>query len=63
MSGKRRENPATETETKYTAGQLKVSVRYRGHRDLLDALLKEDKTYTFTEVEELIEKFMKGKVD
>lgn len=61
MSGKRRENPATET--KYTAGQLKASGRYRGKRDLLDALLKEDKTYTFTEVEELIEKFMKGKVD
>ena len=63
MSGKRRGNPAIETEAKYTAGQLKVSARYRGQRDLLGALLKEDKSYTFTEVDERIERFMKGKVE
>lgn len=46
----------------YTKEQLAASKRYANRRDIISALLVDGKTYTLNEVDELIEKFMKGKV-
>lgn len=43
--------------------QLLRSQRYVRYRDLLGALLENDKCYTCEEVDALIEKTMKGKVN
>lgn len=42
--------------------QLLKSQRYAKRRDLLGALLEDDKWYTLEEVDATIENFMKGKV-
>lgn len=52
--------PAAPT---YTVEQLVGSKRYANRRDLIRALLDSGKTYTLHEVEELIENYMKGKVN
>lgn len=46
----------------FTRAQLAASKRYAQRRDLLHALLEDDRTYTTAEVDVLIERFMKGKV-
>ncbi len=53
---------AQVTGTAYTKEQLLASTKYANRRDLISALLDDGKTYTLTEVDALIEKFMKGKV-
>lgn len=52
-----------KAEEKYTLQQLCQSKRYAGRQDLLMALLLPDKTYSISEADTLIQKFMKGKVD
>lgn len=47
---------------KYTKGQILGSARFANRRDLVDALLDEDKKYTMETVDTVIEEFMKGKV-
>lgn len=47
----------------YTKQQLAASKKYANRRDLISVLLAEGKTYTLAEVDRLIEKFMKGKVN
>lgn len=37
--------------------------RYAGRRDLLSVLLEDGKTYTMEQVDGLLQKFMKGKVN
>lgn len=49
-------------EAVYTREQILSSRKYAARRDLVSALLKEGAAYTLTEVDALIEKFMKGKV-
>lgn len=51
--------PAAPTHSKE---QLLGSQRYVKCRDLLGALLDDDKRYTLEEVDTAIENFMKGKV-
>ena len=46
----------------YSKEQLVASKRYATKRDIISALLENGKTYTFDEVDALIEKYMKGKV-
>lgn len=53
---------APVTATVYTKEQLLASNRYANRRDVISALLDDGKTYTLTEVERLLNKFMKGKV-
>lgn len=53
---------ATETAT-YKKEQLVASKRYANRRDLIRALLEDGKAYTLNEVDGLIEKYMKGKVN
>lgn len=50
-------------ETRYTREQLLTSNRFKGRRDVLGALVKEGELLTLAEVEERLEKKMKGKVD
>ncbi len=53
---------APVTGIAYTKEQLLASKRYANRRDVISVLLEDGKTYTSTEVDALIEKFMKGKV-
>lgn len=58
---KKAENEA-KPEEKFNFGQFFVAKRFSNRKDLLKAVLSEDKKYSVREVEEKIEKFMKGKV-
>lgn len=48
--------------TEFTKAQLMGSKKYADSRDLLNALLLEGETYSHSEVNKLIEDFMKGEV-
>lgn len=52
-----------KTETKYTKEQLINSDVFLGKRDLLTALLIDGESYTVKETEEMIKKYLKGKVN
>ena len=49
--------------TKYSKEQFIRSSCYMKRRDLLGALLLDDKQYTFEEVDTAINNYMKGKVN
>lgn len=51
-----------EVEVKFSKNQLLAAKRFSGKRDILEALLSADETYTVKTVEQMIEKYMKGKV-
>ena len=51
-----------KAEPSFTKKQLCESEKYAAQKDLLDALLDNKKTYTQTEADNLILKFLKGKV-
>lgn len=53
---------ATQEEVKFTKEQIVKAKKYRDRRDLVNALLIRDNSYTLSEVDELIDKFMKGSV-
>lgn len=53
--------PAVEKPTFSKRAFLK-SEFYRGKEDLINTLLADDKFYTTDEVDDLIDKFLKGKV-
>ncbi|MBP3488864.1 MAG: hypothetical protein J6K53_10770 [Roseburia sp.] len=46
----------------YTKEQLMESKRYADKRDLLSALLSGSKKYSLSDVDKMIEKYMKGMV-
>lgn len=50
-------------ELKFTKTQIVDSKKYKIRKDLVNALLDEDKLYSFDEVDKLINKFMKSKVN
>lgn len=52
-----------EAAPTFTKDQLAASKRYAARRDLVSVLLEDGKGYTLAEVDGLIEKFMKGKVN
>lgn len=56
-------NETTQKAAAYTKDQIAASQKYSNRKDLINALLNDDKTYTLDEVDKLIEKFMKGKVN
>ncbi|QTD40645.1 hypothetical protein [Sporosarcina sp. Te-1] len=41
---------------------LTASKRYLQHQDVLKAILDDSKQYTFTEVNQVLQRFLKGKV-
>ncbi len=47
----------------FTGAQLLTFDRYRERRDLLECLCSTRISYTFSEVDALIDNFMKGKVN
>lgn len=50
------------TAAAYSKVQLMTSQRYAARRDLLAALLEENKTYTHDQVETLVNSYLKGEV-
>ena len=56
------EQVEVKAETTFTKVQLLSAERFSGRRDLLSALLDENKSYTVRAVEEMIENYMKGQV-
>ena len=52
----------TISEEKYTS-QIVNSKIYISNRDLLNAVLRENKKYTKIEIDEIIKNYMKGKVN
>lgn len=63
MSTKKKSAASAATEPKFTKESLVNSKRFRNERDLIVALLEDDVEYTISEVEEMITKYMKGKVN
>lgn len=53
---------ATEV-IKFTKEQIISAKKYKNNLDLVNALLQDDKEYSFEEVDALIEKYLKGKVN
>lgn len=53
---------AGESPGGFTRQQLLSSARYRNRRDLVSALLEDGRKYTLKEADQVIDRFMKGKV-
>ena len=51
-----------QNEQKFSKEQILASARYANRRDLVDALLDKNKSYTFETVDNMIEKYKKGQV-
>lgn len=49
-------------ESRFTKEQIVNSKKYVEQSDIVRALLEDNKTYTIKEVDNIIEKFRKGKV-
>lgn len=58
-----KENTAAEIAATYSKEQILQSAKYAKRRDLLTAILEDNRAYTIDEVDARIEKFMKGKVN
>lgn len=54
---------AAVEEPRYTKLDLLQSKKFRHLRDVITALLDDNKTYTIGEAEALIDRFLKGKVN
>ncbi len=55
--------PGAADALRYTKADLLNSKRFRHQRDLITALLDENKTYAIEEAEALIGRFLKGQVN
>ncbi|WP_176481820.1 hypothetical protein [Paucisalibacillus globulus] len=53
-------NKKTEEVASFTKQQLLKSKKYAHRQDALNALLKDDKSYSFDEVDKILDKFYKG---
>ncbi len=60
MADKKTKN---KQENVFTKKQILASEKYVNRKDILGALLKDDDVYTIQQINSLIEKFMKGKVN
>lgn len=54
-------NPS-KIENKFSKEQLLAAKRFQDRKDIVNALLSPDEKYTVETVEQMIEKYMKGKV-
>ena len=50
-------------ETKFTKEQILKCARYSGKRDILSVILNDGESYGHKELQNAVEKFLKGKVD
>jgi len=64
MAATNKDNAAAEKnmECVFTKEQLKASQKFANRKDLLEVLLEDGKKYPVAKVEQMIDKFMKGKV-
>lgn len=60
MSSEAVSDALSSTLPKFTKVQLVQSAKYVHRRDALNALLEDDKSYSFTKVDEILKKFDKG---
>ena len=60
MRASKKENKVTEE--KFTKGQIVNSKTFVDNKDLLNAVLNENKSYSKQEVNKIIENYRKGKV-
>lgn len=51
-----------DESVQFTKSQILCAEKYSNRRDLVDALLDEDKSYTIETVDKMIDDFKKGKV-
>lgn len=49
-------------ESKFTKQQILAASKYNNRRDALNAILQDDKSYSISEVNSLLENWLKGKV-
>lgn len=63
MRTSKKEAKTKVTEDKYTKKQIVNSKTFINNKDLLKAVLKEDKSYSKKEINEIIENYKKGKVN
>ena len=52
----------TGESVQFTKSQILYAEKYSNRRDLVDALLDENKSYTIEDVDKMIDDFKKGKV-
>lgn len=52
-----------EQKSAFTKQQILCSKKYKSRRDILGVLLNDNEEYTFDNVDSLLKKFMKGKVN
>lgn len=52
-----------QVEPMFSKIQILASVRFANRRDLVNALLDEEKSYNLETVDKLIENYMKGQVE
>lgn len=63
-----RKNAAAEkptekkVESSFSKGQILAAKQFKNRKDLLNALLSDNKQYTITTVEQLMNDFLEGKV-
>lgn len=57
-----KEKPKKKTENKFTKSQVLASKKFT-NKDLINAILEEDRIYTLKEVEAEINKYLKRKVN
>lgn len=62
MAKKNSNTEEAAVQHSFSKAQLLSSERFKGRRDIVNALLDEDEKYTVQAVEEMIEKYMKGQV-
>lgn len=56
------ETKVEKIECSYSKEQLVKAERFKDRKDLLNAILSDDKQYTIEDVEQLMDDFLKGKV-
>lgn len=62
LTAKNKSKNQVKENPRFTKQQILESNKYKHRRDLINTLLQDKKTYELEEVDERIEKFMKGKV-
>lgn len=62
METKENKPKSGEVKRVFPKSAILVSERFRNQRDIVNALLDDDKNYTLDEVEREINKYMKGQV-
>ena len=57
-----KKNENVKQEVLFTKEQILTSKKYANRRDVLGAILSDNKSYTSEQVNSLLDKFMKGQV-